>query len=106
MLKIFEVQIDNDPGGWKSGEDLKILAFAESKEEAIGKVSADWDRMYNNGHKILYGINHDKKESISLKYISKKANLSAIEICFNDYHIKISNRDTIIDELLEEDETK
>lgn len=33
-MKLFNVRIDNDPGGWKSGEDAHVLVLANDKEEA------------------------------------------------------------------------
>ncbi len=46
-MKIFKVSIDNNPGGWKSGEDPSELVIADSKEEAIEKVKNGWSSSYN-----------------------------------------------------------
>jgi len=42
MKKIFKVTIDNNPGGWKQGEDPSILVIAESEIEAISLVKTGW----------------------------------------------------------------
>ena len=87
-MKLFEVSIDNNPGGWKSGQDPHVLVFAENKEEALQKVKDGWDNKWehtNEGTILTYG--KMKKE---FSYVSDRSELSAKEIRFDghDIHIK------------------
>jgi hypothetical protein len=78
MIKLFEVRIDNDPGGWKSGEDNHVLVLADSEGEAISKVENGYSKKYDyDEHLYTYGVFEGEKE-----YISQRARLSATEIIF------------------------
>jgi hypothetical protein len=99
-MKIYQVRIDIDPGGWKSGEDQKILVLADSPEEAIEVVKSDtWGE--NSMHsddmkysKILIGKKAKNQKGYSnwfhKPYINSKAQFSAIEISFVGYNIKFT----------------
>ncbi len=83
-MKIFKVRIDNDPGGWKSGEDHSELVLAETEEEAINKVKNGWGNTYNYKNNYReYGIG----EKFNAPHISKFADISASEIKFDGVEI-------------------
>ena len=88
-MKIFEVKIDNDPGGWKSGGDDKYLVIAKTPEEAIEKIKNGWSYNWGNGV-YTYSQNPDKARCMPV-YISQRAKLSAQEIRFADYDVHIKN---------------
>ena len=47
-MKLFNVTIDNDPGGWKSGEDKHVLVLAHNSDEAIDLVqNGNWGEKYD-----------------------------------------------------------
>lgn len=41
-MKIFLVTVDNNPGGWKSGNDPSTLVLANDVNDAIQKVKGGW----------------------------------------------------------------
>ena len=87
-MKLFRVRIDNNPGGWKSGEDPHMLVFAKDKEEAIQKVRDGWNEKWDYNNNIVtltYGENFQKEFSI----VSEESQLSASEIKFDGYDIHI-----------------
>jgi hypothetical protein len=87
-MKLFKVSIDNNPGGWKSGEDPHVLVFAENKVEAIKKVKDGWEYKWDytdEGVILTYGKNFKKEHS----YVNDKSQLSASEIKFDGYDIHI-----------------
>ena len=100
MMKLFQVRIDNDPNEWKSGEDPKVIVIAETKEEAIQMVKDGWSSSYSS----IIGDNHLSYGYHDNEFISNSASISAIEIRFSMNHIHISNRDSIIDDLIEEND--
>jgi len=98
MFKLYEVRIDNNPGGWKSGNDAHVLVIAQTEEEAIEKVingwTKDWD--FNNGKTTyIYGSKSEGKE-----FISKDGKLSAIEIKFDEYDIIKILRETKLKKII------
>lgn len=79
-MKLFKVSIDNNPGGWKSGEDPSELVIAETPEDAIEMVKNGWTSRFNyNDKKYSYTYGFFKKEH---SYITEHSQLSAIEIKF------------------------
>jgi len=92
-MKLYKVSIDNNPGGWKSGDDPSVLVIATNKEEAFEKVRNGW------GDKWSY--NPDKGEGIPTTTYTQKppdkgyslirsdSELSAYEIKFDGYDIHI-----------------
>ena len=78
-MKLFEVSIDNNPGGWKSGNDNHVLVLAETKEDAIEKVKDGYSKTYGN-YSYTYGNFEGKNE-----YIAGGAKLHATEIKFEGY---------------------
>lgn len=86
-MKLFKVTIDNNPGGWKSGEDPHVLVPANSKEEAIQKVKDGWNDKWNyNDNLMTLTYGNFKKE---FSYVSERSQLSASEIKFEGYDIHI-----------------
>jgi hypothetical protein len=84
-MKIYNVKIDNNPGGWKSGEDHTILVIANTPEEAIQKVYEGWSEKYDfDNNCIIYGNNKGYGP-----FISDRAILSATEVIFQDCEILI-----------------
>ncbi|MCK9416085.1 hypothetical protein M0Q97_05430 [Candidatus Dojkabacteria bacterium] len=81
-MKIFKVSINNNPGGWKSGEDPSELVIANSEEEAIEKVKNGWSSDYDFKNNYLsfgfYPISH---------YINENTTFSGVEIKFSGYDI-------------------
>jgi hypothetical protein len=90
-MKLFEVVIDNDPGGWKSGNDNSVLVIAKTEEEAIEKVKKGWSYNWetNNGNVIITYT--QKPDGSGFTYISLNANLHAKEVKFADYDVHIKN---------------
>lgn len=86
-MKLFEVTIDRNPGGWKSGSDPHVLVPANDKEEAIQRVRDGWSDKwsYTNEGCILTYMKMEKEFPIRDNY-----RLSATEIKFDgfDIHIK------------------
>jgi len=90
-MKLFKVKIDNDPGGWKSGEDPSTLVLANTSEEAIQKVKDGWGMNWNidNGSiTYIYGPNCHE-----FKHITNRSEFSAAEIIFQlpGYTVEIKN---------------
>ena len=86
-MKIFEVRIDNDPGGWKSGNDNHLLVIADDEESAIEKVKNKWGEISNfddGKHTTRFGF-FEVQEGSYVPYISNSARLSAKEIIFDGY---------------------
>jgi len=84
-MKLFEVSIDNNPGGWKSGNDNHVLVIAESRTDAIDMVKNGYSKKWTmeNGQTVfIYGNFEDEKE-----YISQYARLTAREIRFDGLEI-------------------
>jgi hypothetical protein len=88
-MKIYKVKIDNDPGGWKSGDDASVLVIAENKDDAVNKVKTGWAYNYGDG-KYTYSQTPAKENHME-SYISKYANVTATEIIFRDYDVHIKN---------------
>ena len=85
-MKIFRVKIDNDPGGWKQGEDQTILVIANNDKEAIEKIqNGGWGERYDYENKAM--ILSDK--DVHKPYISRGAIFSAYEVQFEGYEIAI-----------------
>lgn len=90
-MKLFEVTIDNNPGGWKSGLDPFVLVIAKDKEEAIQKVINGWSKKWY--------YKHDENDGIPvITYLSKggennyvriDSQFSAKEIRFEEYDVHI-----------------
>lgn len=91
MIKMFLVRIDNNPGAWKSGLDPRVIVIANSKEEAIEKVKNGWgegwlsetDSNGKHNFSFVYGFGE------GTNYISRVAQLSAMEIKFKDEDFKV-----------------
>jgi hypothetical protein len=83
-MKLFEVSIDRDPGGWKSGNDPHVLVIANSKEEAIKKVREGWDYKFEHTEDgvVLTYMKMKKEFPIRAEY-----NISASEIKFDGYDL-------------------
>lgn len=87
-MKLFEVTIDNNPGGWKSGSDPYVLVIAETKEEAIEMVKNGYSKKFlssseNDGeYAYMYGKFEGEYERIY-----EDTRLSAIEIKFQGLEI-------------------
>jgi hypothetical protein len=88
-MRIFQVKIDNDPGGWKSGEDQKILVLADTADEAIEKLKNGWGYKWDRGEDI-YGFHNKKEGNVFEPYISKDARLSAREIKFEGFEVVLT----------------
>jgi len=82
-MKIFKVHIDNNSGGWKSGEDPSELVIANSEEEAIEKVKNGWSSDYDFKNAV-YEYGFFPKGS---HYMNENTRFSAIEIKFSGYDI-------------------
>ena len=108
MLKLFEISVDNDPGGWKSGGgDATYLVIAESEEESKEKFQksygSEW-RYHDNGYDKMpkvYGYKENLGGEFSKTYIARGARISSIEIQFEGFDMIFSNRETKINKLLE-----
>lgn len=87
-MKLFDVSIDRNPGGWKSGDDPHVLVVANNKEEAIQKVKDGWDNKwdYTEEGVILTYMKMKKEFPIREEY-----RLSASEIRFEGYDIHIKS---------------
>lgn len=92
-MKIFKVKIDNNPGGWKSGEDPSVLVVAKDKEDALQKVKNGWGDKWG-------GIDSDGVPSIiysqtppdkGYSLVREDSILSAMEIIFEGYDVHIKN---------------
>lgn len=83
-MKLFEVTIDRNPGGWKSDEDPHVLVPAENEDEAIQKVKDGWVEEWkrNDGHTTSTYVKTKTKYPIDCKFY-------ACEILFGDYDIRI-----------------
>ena len=102
-VKIFQIRIDNDPGGWKQGDDQKTLVLALSEEDAIEKFkSENWGSTYDFTNGVLiYGRAIDN-ENIQCPYVSiNNSKLSATEIVFDNFDIIVTDRLKKIDKLLD-----
>ncbi len=94
-MKLYEVTIDNNPGGWKSGSDPSVLVIATDKDDALKKVKNGWGNKWEYDHENGEGIPittymqtpPDKGYSI----VRNKSVLSAQEIRFEGYDIHIKN---------------
>lgn len=84
-MKLFKVTIDNNPGGWKSGEDPHKLVPANNKEEAIQKIINGWDNKWN----FKDGVVTYMKMETEFPIVDRNSRLSAIEIQFEGYDIHI-----------------
>jgi hypothetical protein len=89
-MKIFQVRIDNDPGGWKSGDDTKILVLADTEDEAIDKLKNGWGYVWGHETGDTYGFITDKTKNGFQPYISEGANLYATEIKFEGFEIVLT----------------
>ena len=86
-MKLFKVSIDNDPGGWKSGENPSLFVPANNKEEAIQKIKNGWDNKWDfNSDGCVITYMKIKKE---FPIINENSTLSASEIKFDGYDIHI-----------------
>jgi len=91
MKKIFKVTIDNNPGGWKQGEDPSILVIAESEIEAISLVKTGWGIKHDDDYQVeIYSY---QKGASYYPYITQNAQYHVIEIIFEDYEIAIGKKD-------------
>jgi len=91
-MKLYKVTIDNNPGGWKSGEDPSFLVPANKEEDVIQKVKDGWIREFRwktNDKAFIY-----KKGTEEFSPVRKNSHLSAMEIRFEDYdiHIKLPRK--------------
>lgn len=88
-MKIYEVRIDNHPGGWKQGNDPTILVLAIDEKEAIDKVkNSEWGELYDYDTKSMILGNRGHKP-----YIASGAFVSAYEIKFEGYEVVIGIKD-------------
>jgi len=83
-MKLFQVRIDNDPGGWKSGQDNHVLVIAETSDAAVEMVKNGWSKTYGyqdevNCENFTYTYGNFPGQN---EYISDDAELSATEIKF------------------------
>ena len=107
-MKLFKVSIDNNPGGWKSGEDPSVLVVANDKGEAIQKVKDGWDAKwdYTDGEVITTY----KKMTKEFSYVRNDSQFSASEILFDGYdlHIKSIRKAKLdrIDKHIKRDESR
>lgn len=86
-MKLFKVTIDNNLGGWKSGEDPSVLVPANDVEGAIQKVIDGWVEDYDFKNRCyIY-----KKGTNEFSHIRKDSRLSGMEIKFDGYDIHIKN---------------
>jgi hypothetical protein len=86
-MKIFKVSINNNPGGWKSGEDPSELVIADSREEAIEKVKNGWTSDYDYKNAV-YEYGFFPKDSLGVgAYINENTTFSGVEIKFSGYDI-------------------
>lgn len=94
-MKIFKVTVDNNYGGWKSGEDPSTLVLATNEEDAIEKVKNGWWsslEWYNDENdKRHYQTIYSPQGSLS--YINENSRLSATEIIFkmDGYTVEVFN---------------
>lgn len=100
MYKLFEITMDNNPGGWKSGEDPKWLVVSESREESIeifkNSYGTHWS--YTDGVKTF-----GNSDSYNNPTIRDGSNIYSVEIKFDEFDIEFTNRETKIDKLLDND---
>lgn len=87
-MRLFNVSIDRNPGGWKSGDDPHVLVAANNKEEAIQKVKDGWDSKwdYTEEDVILTYMKMKKEFPIREEY-----RLSVCEIKLDGYDIHIKS---------------
>ena len=93
-MKIYKVSIDNNPGGWKQGEDPSVLVVAENKDKALKKVKNGWGDKWEYDHtndEIPITTYMQKPPSKGYSLVRKDSKLSAIEIRFDGYDIHIKN---------------
>lgn len=83
-IRLFEVSVDTNPGGWKSGNDHTELVLAETPEEALELVEKGWSYKYEfngkNGTVYTYGIGKDMNKPYYKK--NRGYRLSVTEIKF------------------------
>lgn len=95
IMKIFKVSIDNNPGGWKSGEDPYMLVIANDKDEAIEKVKNGWGDKWEYNHKENDGIPviiYTKKPSDKgYNIVTHDSEFRVSEIRFEGYDVHIKN---------------
>jgi len=96
-MRLYEVSIDNDPGGWKSGYDAHVLVLANSPKEAEDKVRNKWCYIWyqkeseGDNRSILvqeYGFfkkDDEHQGSIFETHFYEKSTIHAKEIKFKDY---------------------
>lgn len=103
-MKIFKVTIDNNPGGWKSGQDPYLIVIAKDEDEAIQKVKNGWSETwrFDDGKNI---ITYKEKLNDTYSYYNKKSELSVSEIKFEGYDIQINTiRKAKLDKINKESE--
>jgi hypothetical protein len=84
-MKMYEVSIDNNPGGWKQGKDQSIIVLAIDENEAINKVkNNEWGEYYEHDSKSMIIGSEGHKP-----YILNGAIISAYEIKFEGYDVVI-----------------
>jgi len=92
-MKIFKVSIDNNPGGWKSGDDPSVLVVATDKNDALQKVrngwGDKWDYDKNEGMSITTYMQNPPDKGY--KIVRKDSVLSAMEIRFDGFDVHIKN---------------
>jgi len=94
-MKLYKVSIDNNPGGWKQGEDPSVLVIATDKEDALQKVKNGWgdkweyDHTKNEGIPITTYMQNPPDRGYNL--VKSDSVLSAHEIRFDGYDIHIKN---------------
>jgi len=91
-MKIFKVSIDNNPGGWKSGEDPYMLVIAKDENEAIEKIKNGWGDKWQFNHNenngvpiIIYTSNPDKGYNL----VRNNSVFKVSEIRFEGYDVHI-----------------
>ena len=82
-LKLYSVKIDNDPGGWKSGQDQSVLVVAHNTQEAIQRVKNGWGSSFGwDINKTVSTITYSQKGEHK-PYILEGAILSVQEVYFD-----------------------
>lgn len=101
MNKLFLITIDNNPGEWKDGSDPTFLIIGKNEDDVIEKIKNGWKYVYQD-KKLIVGMNYHTKGITRDIYISKNADLYVEEIFFSEHHLKIDDRESIINELIKE----
>lgn len=94
-MKIFKVTLDNNPGGWKQGEDPYVLVIAKDKDDAIEKVKNGWgdnweyDHTKNDGIPVI--IYSSKPRDKGYSHVRPDTEFRVSEIRFEGYDVHIKD---------------